>query len=193
MASATPNLVAIWSFHHAPPEYRELFPEGGETDWVAYVPLEERSVLEPLLLRWQGVYPVRLKELADRSAVYYGAPREAMRLVAQQSTSVISETPAGKDRRAAVRVPVELLSCYETHSEPAQVGVGHTIDMSHSGIAFTTESLLPTNTEVTLHVTWPVRLEGGVPVELRAFGRLVRAEARKAALQLDSMSVSIAG
>lgn len=192
MASETPKRVRIWSFHQAPPEFRELFPEGGDADWVAYVPLAERPVLEPLLLRWRGVYPVRSTELPDRSVVYWGAPREAMRLITEQGKSVTDRTPAGNERRAAVRVQIVCPSRYETHSEPRQVGLSYTIDMSKTGIAFTTESLLPANAEITLHVTWPVRLEGDVPVELHAAGRLARAEGMKAALQLDGMTFSVA-
>jgi len=181
----------MWAFPHAPLEFQELFPEGAETDWVVYVPPAQRKVMEPSLLRWRGVYPVKSTELPDRSAVYWGAPREAMRLVTEQGTSPTAGTPPGKERRAAVRVHVVYPSRYETHTEPQQAGAGHTIDMSTSGIAFTTESLLPANAEVTLHVTWPVRLEGDIPVELRAIGKVVRAEAMRAALKLDRMTVSI--
>jgi hypothetical protein len=192
MASETPKLVSIWSFHEAPSEFRELFPEGGDADWVAYVPCPQRQVFEPSLLRWHGVYPVTSAELPDRSVVYWGAPREAIRLIIEQVRSGAGLIPAQPERRAAIRVQIVCPSRYETHSEPKQIGRGHTIDMSSGGIAFATESLLPANAEITLHVTWPVRLEGDLPVELHAVGRLARTEAMKAALQLDSMSVSIA-
>jgi hypothetical protein len=191
MASETPKLVSMWSFLQAPPEFRELFPEGGSTDWVVYVPVPQRQILEPSLLRWQGVYPVKSEDLPDGSVVYWGAPREAMRLITEQGKSLSGGTPAGEERRTAVRVQMVCPSRYETDSEPKQVGMGHTIDMSNGGIAFTTQSLLPANVEITLHVRWPVRLEGDVPVELHAAGRLARSEAMRAALQLDKMSFSV--
>src|ERR1700691_3985391 len=100
MASTARKQVSIWPFHQAPPEFRELFPEGRGTDWVVYVPLALRQILEPSLLRWRGVYPVRSTELSDRSAVYWGAPREAMRLVTEQGKSVTRGTPRVQDRRA---------------------------------------------------------------------------------------------
>lgn len=181
----------MWSFHQAPPEFRELFPEGEGTDWVVYVPPPQRRVLEPSLMRWRRVYPVRSTELADRSVVYWGAPREAMRLITAERVTPTGEAPYGEERRAEVRVRVAYPSRYETHSEPKHIGMGCTIDMSPSGIAFTTEALLPVNAAITLHVRWPVRLEGGVPVELHAVGRLARTEATRAALHLDSMNVSI--
>jgi PilZ domain-containing protein len=115
-----------------------------------------------------------------------------MQLIAKQGKSGASRPPAGRERRAGGRTQIVCPSRYETHSEPRQAGTGHTIDMSDAGIAFTTESLLPPDAMITLHVTWPVRLEGDVPVELSATGRLARTEATRAALRLDSVSFSIA-
>jgi hypothetical protein len=184
----TPKRVSIWSFHQAPPEFRESFPESGPHDWVVYVPLAERPIMEPSLLRWRDVYPVRSTELPDQSAVFCGAPSEAMRLIVEQGHSINGRK--GTDRRAAARVPIAYPSRYEL-SEPKQSGMGRTIDMSSAGIAFTTESLLPPNARVTLHVEWPVRLDGNVPVELHASGRLARSESTRAAMQLESVSFSV--
>jgi len=113
-------------------------------------------------------------------------------LVTKQDHPVTRTELQGEERRAAVRVQLVFPSRYETHSEPKQVGTGHTIDVSSSGIAFTTESQLPTNVKLTLHLKWPFRLPGDVPIELRAVGRLARAETLKAALHLDSVSFAIA-
>jgi hypothetical protein len=181
----------MWSFRQAPPAFRELFPEGAEDDWIACVPSPESEVLQPLMRLWNSVYPIGSRELPDRSVVYWGAPRRAMQWIIKHGSSVSVRPPAGEERRAAVRAQIVCPSRYETHGEPRQSGVGHTIDMSGAGIAFTTESLLPANTKITLYVTWPVRLEGGVPVELRAVGRLARTGATRAALQLERMSFSI--
>jgi len=116
-----------------------------------------------------------------------------MQLMLKQGKPVTGPSHAGEERRKATRIQIVCPSRYETRLEPRQAGVGHTIDMSDTGIAFTTESLLPPNAEITLHVTWPLRLEGGVPIELRAVGRLARTGANRAALQLENMSFSIAG
>ena len=192
MAADTPQFVTMWTFTQAPPEFRKLFPEGGKADWVAYVPGSQRQTLEPTLLQWQGIYPIRSTELSDRSIVYWGAPREAMRLITEPCNPAIGRTTVEQERRASIRVPMVCRIRYETHSDPKYVGIGHTIDMSNAGIAFTTESLLPANEPITLHVAWPVRLNGDVPIELHAAGRLARTESMRAALQLDTMSLSIA-
>ena len=187
----------MWRFSQAPLEFRELFPEAEDSDWVAHVPQSLRQALEPMLLRWNAVYPIHSAVLTDQSVVYCGAPRQALEFLAKHSHLIAradlnSDFNNGEERRTAVRVQLVCPSRYETHTEPKQIGTGHTIDMSNSGIAFTTESLLPTNVKGTLHMKWPARLPGNVPVELRAVGRLARTEVRSAALQLDSVGFAIA-
>jgi hypothetical protein len=181
----------MWSFHQAPPEFRELFPAGAGDDWVTHVPLEQRQMLEPTLLRWNAAYPVRSKELEDRSVVYWGAPRLAMAFITERGKPIAGEPPDDKERRAAMRVRLECPSRYETLSGPKQVGSGHTIDVSSTGIAFTTETLLPADAKLTLLIRWPVRLEGDVPIELHAAGRIARTEATRAALAVENISFSI--
>jgi hypothetical protein len=73
-----------------------------------------------------------------------------------------------------------------------KTGAGRTIDMSSSGVAFTTESLLRKNTRVALHIPWPVRLDDDVPVELFAEGKVVRTEQSRAALQYDQIAIRVA-
>ena len=188
MTSETPELVRIWQFRQAPPEFRALFPEGSDSDWVAHVPASDRNVMEPTLLQWRPVYPVLFTELPDRSVVYLGSPIGAMELVVDHGQTSTVPPPGGLERRTAARVQVECPSRYETSR---QAGFGHTIDMSRTGIAFTTEGPLPIPAEVILRTTWPVRLEGGALVDLHAIGKLVRAEAMRAAMSLDSLAFSI--
>jgi len=178
----------MWSFYKSPREFQRLFLEGRDSDWVAHVPESERHAVESSLMHWRPVYPVRLVELKDRSAVFHGAPRLALELIAERSKPLIGPLPTGQERRAAVRVQIDCPTRYEALQ---QFGFGHTIDMSTTGIAFTTETLLARDTEVTLQMTWPVRLEGGVPVEFCAAGKLARAEPVKAAMQMDSVRFSI--
>ncbi len=142
----------MWSFRHAPREFRTLFREGKDTDWVAHAPESERQAIESSLLQWRPVYPVQLTELADRSVVYHGVPREALDLIAEHGLPVAGSLPANQERRTGIRVTNICPSRYRTSTE---LGFGHSIDMSTTGIAFTTESLLAGNTEITLRVKWP--------------------------------------
>jgi hypothetical protein len=68
---------------------------------------------------------------------------------------------------------------------------GRLIDISSSGVAFTTESSLRRNMRVALHIRWPVRLDGEVPVELFASGKVVRTEQSRTALQYDQINFQI--
>ena len=188
MASETPKPVRMWSFRQAPPEFQRLFPEGSDSDWIAHVPESDRPAVEPSLVQWRPVYAVQLVELKDRSAVFLGAPREALEMILEHGEPVTGSLLAGQERRAAIRVRLECPSQYKT---PKQMGFGHTVDMSRTGIAFTTDGLLARDSEITLRVTWPVRLEGGVPVLFYAVGKLARAETMKAAMQMDSFGFSI--
>jgi hypothetical protein len=178
--------VHIWSFREAPLEFQELFPGGRTDDWVAYAAAPAISTVESMLLRWRTVYPVRSAALADGGAVYLGTPRGAIDSIAAKAAAA-GEPPSGQERRAAPRAPLECPMRYETHSELKQSGRGHTIDISSTGISFTAESPLLFSTKITLFVAWPVRIEGNVPVELRAVGKLARSEETMAAMQLESV------
>lgn len=188
MAPETPKRVRMWSFPQAPAELQALFPEATDSDWVVHAPAADRDAIESSLLQWRPVYPVRSAEQADGSVVYLGTPHEAVNQIANRGTLITGPLPAGHERRTAVRVRMECPSRYQT---PQQAGFGHTVDMSSTGIAFTTETMLAPGSPVTLHVTWPVGLEGGVPVEFYAVGKLARAEAMKAAMHMDRMGFSI--
>ncbi len=183
--------VQVWSFGNAPENLQALFPHGRDPDWVIHVPQPDRSAIEPILAQWQNVYPVASQELPDQSVVYWGAPREALQFIPERK-EVASSPPAGAERRAAPRVSIDCSVRYQTHADPTRDGRGHTIDMSSTGVAFTTESPLPENTEVTLYLTWPVRLKGDIAVQLSVHGKVIRAAQTKAAMQLDAMSFEYA-
>jgi hypothetical protein len=185
MADDTPQRVHIWRFHRAPVELQELFPEGTSDDWLVQAAEPDLPIIAPSLLGWRRIYPVKTVRLADGSTVLWGAPREAVTLIAQSGRAATDAPPSGIERRTAERVRIECALRYEIYSHRIQIGEGHTIDMSAGGIAFTTQSVLPEHAKVTVYVRWPVRLEENVPVELRAVGRLVRVESKKAAMQVE--------
>ena len=191
MAFPTPR-VQLWSFRKAPSSLRALFREGEDTDWVASVPEALADVAESLFLRLRQLHPVLSVQLPDGSAIYWGAPRESITSIAVRSAQPEVVVPPGRERRRGVRVPLACTLRYETGS-PAhrKMGAGRVIDMSSSGVFFTTESLLRRNTRVALHVAWPVRLDGDVPVELFAEGKLVRTERTRAALQYDRIAFRV--
>ncbi|MDP8988769.1 MAG: PilZ domain-containing protein [Acidobacteriota bacterium] len=172
---------------------KALFLEGNNADWVASVPEPLASVIEPHMLRLRKLHPVSSVRLADGSIVYWGAPRESMTSLADQYLQSDVVAPPDRERRSGVRVPLACAMRYETGSlAHKKTGEGTVIDISSSGVAFTTESSLHNRARVALHIQWPVRLEEDVPVELFATGKVVRAEQTKAAIQYDQIAFKIA-
>ncbi|MGA2040666.1 MAG: hypothetical protein ABSH42_15405 [Bryobacteraceae bacterium] len=64
-------------------------------------------------------------------------------------------------------------------------GAGSTLNMGSGGILFTTEGLLPVGRSVELSVDWPAQLNGNCPLKFVAVGRVVRAEAGRAAVRIE--------
>jgi PilZ domain len=184
--------IRLWPFRTAPPRFRALFREGKDPDWLANVTHPVADIFDPYVLRLKQLYPVSSVRLPDESVVYWGAPREAISVIASRFTqpNVVAFPPI--ERRLGVRVPLQCALRYETGSMTQKKrGEGRVIDISSSGVAFTTESALRRNTRVALHIQWPVQLEGDTPVELFASGRVVRAEPGKIALKYDQFNFKI--
>jgi hypothetical protein len=193
MDADNPQTVRIWRFHTAPPDIQELFPDGREDDWVVQVAEADLPLIGPSLLSWRRIYPVQTLTMPDGSTVLWGAPRKAVTLIDTPAAHRQDAPPSGVERRNTARVRVQCDLRYEAHSDRMWIGEGHTIDMSATGIYFTTESSLPMNAKVTIYIKWPVRLEQEIPVELRATGRLVRVEDAKAAMQVEETAFVSAG
>jgi hypothetical protein len=190
MALETPR-IRLWQFRKAPSRLKALFREGNDMDWVASIPEPLVDVFEPYYFRLRQLHPVSSVRLSDRSIVYWGAARESITLITGQDAQP-RVAHSDRERRIGVRIPLACAMWYEAGSSAQKnTGVGRVIDMSNSGIAFTTESLLRRNTRVALHIQWPVRLQGEVPVELFASGKVIRAERTRAALQYDQIAFKV--
>jgi len=64
-------------------------------------------------------------------------------------------------------------------------GKGVTVNMSSSGICFTTTERLPLGRTVEVSVNWPARLGGTCLLKFVAVGRVVRSEPACAALRIE--------
>jgi hypothetical protein len=64
-------------------------------------------------------------------------------------------------------------------------GSGQTLNISSGGILFTTEDRLPMGRMVELSVNWPAKLGGSCPLKFVATGRVLRAEATRAAVRIE--------
>jgi len=91
------------------------------------------------------------------------------------------------DRRETSRFPLREDVRYRLlhgKSNPLS-GAGQTLNIGSGGILFTTEQLLPVGRTVELSVNWPARLDGTCPLKFVAVGRVVRADATKAAVRIE--------
>lgn len=89
------------------------------------------------------------------------------------------------ERRAARRFPITLEVRYWIFDKKeAFSGRGETLNISSSGILFTTEQHTLHGKYLELSVTWPALLNKRTPLQLILKGELVRSEAGRAAIQI---------
>jgi hypothetical protein len=90
------------------------------------------------------------------------------------------------DRRGTSRFPLQEELQYRLVNRSNRItGVGRTLNIGSSGILFTTEERLPLGRTVEISVNWPARLGGTCPLKFVALGRVVRADADKAAVRIE--------
>ena len=91
------------------------------------------------------------------------------------------------ERRTADRFPIEREVKYRVLSRRHvdEAGCGKTLNISSSGILFSTEQHLTPGKQVEISVAWPAQLNNVTPLKLVARGRLVRVEGNSAALEIQ--------
>ena len=97
------------------------------------------------------------------------------------------DLPGRTERRGTSRFPLQEEVQYKVlHRAAARtIGIGKTLNIGSSGILFTTEEQLPLGRTVEISVNWPARLGGTCPLKFVAVGRVVRADADKAAVRIE--------
>ncbi|HLY20582.1 MAG TPA: hypothetical protein VKR61_25315 [Bryobacteraceae bacterium] len=91
------------------------------------------------------------------------------------------------DRRTKRRFSIEQGLRYRLlyGSRVAESGSGRTINISSSGVWFTTEGVLSTGLPVELSMAWPARLNDVCPMKLMIYGCVVRSDQDGAALAIE--------
>ncbi|HXA52787.1 MAG TPA: hypothetical protein VNV86_20865 [Candidatus Acidoferrum sp.] len=91
------------------------------------------------------------------------------------------------ERRGTSRFPLREDVRYKVVQSKTQkiTGSGTTLNFGSGGILFTTEEILPVGRTIELSVNWPARLDGTCPLQFVATGRIVRAEADRAAVRIE--------
>ena len=96
-------------------------------------------------------------------------------------------TPGVPERRDTSRFPLQQEVKYRLlNSRNLKLeGQGKTLNIGSGGILFTTEGLLPVGRTVELSVSWPAMIGGTCRLQFVAVGRVVRADAGKAAVRIE--------
>jgi len=99
------------------------------------------------------------------------------------------DTPDGAvtERRRSSRFPIERELRYKTLNHRAEplVGTGKTLNISSSGVLFTTEHDLPVGTRLEVSISWPAQLNDRCLLNLVARGRVTRNAKGQLALQIQ--------
>ncbi|MCW5977298.1 MAG: PilZ domain-containing protein [Bryobacteraceae bacterium] len=99
------------------------------------------------------------------------------------------------ERRSASRFPIERNLRVRVVSRKGDVGPcrGQTINMSSTGILFTSDCDLTPGRRVELAISWPAQLNDHCPLKLVARGRVVRVDKGKAAIEIQQYEFRTAG
>jgi PilZ domain len=94
---------------------------------------------------------------------------------------------ADVERRASTRYPVVLEIQYTTLGDtgPVRLGTGTIIDLSSSGLSFSTDTPLLIGQRIKAYIDWPVMLNGNVKLQLEILGVVVRTAGTKIAVQIE--------
>ena len=79
------------------------------------------------------------------------------------------------ERRSKARYPVKLTVRYRTVGRNQHVnGVGQTLNMSSGGLLVSAQQEVSAGLRLEVNVEWPLLLDGTVPLQLVAHGKVVR-------------------
>ena len=90
------------------------------------------------------------------------------------------------ERRASDRFPIEREVRYRLLGKRGnpEEGTGKTINISSSGVLFTTEKDLVPGKRLELSISWPAQLDNKCNLKLVAQGRVARMEQGRAAIEI---------
>jgi PilZ domain len=91
------------------------------------------------------------------------------------------------ERRRSSRFPIEREVRYKTLNQRAEImaGNGKTLNISSSGVLFTSDHDLPVGTRLEVSISWPAQLNEKCLLNLVARGRVIRHSKGQLALQIQ--------
>ena len=94
---------------------------------------------------------------------------------------------SSSERRSSDRFPIEREVRYRVMNKRGaeEAGGGKTMNMSSTGVLFTTDSFLLPGKKLEVAISWPAQLDNKCPLKFVARGRVVRSEAGMAAIEIQ--------
>jgi hypothetical protein len=91
------------------------------------------------------------------------------------------------ERRRSSRFPIEREIKYKTLNQRSEIltGNGRTLNISSSGVLFTSDHELPVGTRLEVSISWPAQLNEKCLLNLVARGRVTRFAKGQLALQIQ--------
>jgi hypothetical protein len=91
------------------------------------------------------------------------------------------------DRRQSSRFPIEREARYKTLNHHSEVfaGIGKTLNISSSGVLFTSDHELPLGTAIEVSISWPAKLNEKCLLDLVTRGRVARYSEGQVAVQIE--------
>jgi hypothetical protein len=91
------------------------------------------------------------------------------------------------ERRRSSRFPIERELRYKTLNQRTEIlaGIGKTLNISSSGVLFTSDHDLPVGTRLEVSISWPAQLNEKCLLNLVARGRVSRYSEGQLALQIQ--------
>ncbi len=91
------------------------------------------------------------------------------------------------ERRSAGRFPIAREVRYKVLNKKNfdEIGLGQTLNMSSTGVLFTTEHILLPGKRLELAISWPAQLNNQTALKLVARGRIIRFDEGRAAMEIQ--------
>jgi hypothetical protein len=107
----------------------------------------------------------------------------------------MDSTGVKRERRSKKRFSIEREVRYKllNGQHIANTGIGRTLDMSSTGVQFTTQEPLPLGTLIEVAISWPALLNDNCPMKLVVFGRVVRSEKECVSITIEKYEFRTSG
>jgi hypothetical protein len=99
----------------------------------------------------------------------------------------VNNQNSAADRRTSDRFPIEREVRFKVLSKRngEEAGIGKTVNMSSTGVLFTTDHLLIPGRRLEVSISWPAQLNNRCALRLVARGRVVRFDDGRAAMEIQ--------